>query len=705
MAPTPAPRAGAAAASAPDRTLANCRATRVVRSPAAFMSPRRSALSLLAVVVPAVVAYSSSAHAQGEPAPAAPAASSAAVAPAPAPAPAPAAAPAGGTLIPEESTPDKKKDVNTLEKQGDAAPAATKPEGGALGSSGAIVSDDWWTHTRPLIEFHGFFRTRGEVFHNFSLGRIDDAASDTVLFPRPAHDSYTDLKGINHQVLGCGTGDDPTKGAGAACTDKTHSSANMRFRIDPEIHISDNLRILSQVDFLDNIVLGSTPEGYINQPNKDGGYVSAGRGGYVPLRAFSTTQVAPVAGVNSYQDSVTVKRVWAEYVTPIGQLRFGRMPSHWGLGLLANSGDRIDSDYQSHADRILFVSGSRQLDLYVAGAWDFPNSGRTSQTLFDQQGQPYNVSQYENTNQWVLSVFRRTRPEIQRARLAKGDTVINGGLYGVYRQQLFANESEANSLSASTDTYREGLVRVGARAFISDGWLQILTKHLRWETELVYVHGGIENPRGVGNKEYNKEDYKLRQFGAATELEYRALNDDLKLRFYSGYASGDQGVEGLAPGNAGLQTRGTKDLTVSTFRFHPDYRIDLILFRNILNRVQGVYYFKPGVEYDFTKSLDGEKFGGRAEIIYSRASSPVQAPGNEANLGIELDLTLYYQSKDGSLNNDPRKLGGFYGMLQYGVLFPLGGLGYMSQQKTSTGGTPPDISSAQTVRLFLGVAY
>ncbi len=679
------------------------------------MSFRRSAFSCLALV-PALIAYASVARAQGEPAPAA--------APAPAPAPAPttpppppppagapavAPAPVGGTatVIPAESTPDKGKDAAALKGQGEVAPAAAKDEK----KEGVVFSDEWWTHTRPLIEFHGFFRTRGEVFHNFSLGRVDDVTSKANLFPRPAHDSYTDLRGESHTILGCGPTDNPDPGV---CRDKTNSSANLRFRIDPEIHISDNLRIMSQIDFLDNVVLGSTPEGYTNQPDADGGYASNGRGGYIPLRAFSTSQVPPVAGVNSYQDSVSVKRVWAEFNTPVGQLRFGRMPNHWGLGILANSGDKIDSDYQSHADRILFVTGSKALDLYVGGAWDFPNSGKTSRNYFEQQGQPYNISQYENTHQWVLTAFRRVRPDVARSRLARGDTVVNGGLWAVFRQQLFANERVGNvaGLTADQSTYagsiesQQNLRRVGAKAYIGDGWLQILTKHLRWETELVYIYGSIENPLGVDKGEYQRLDYQIRQFGGATELEYRVLNDDLKLRFYSGFASGDQGVEGLAPGNGGLQPRGTTDKTISTYRFHPDYRVDLILFRNILSRVQGVYYFKPGVEYDFTKTLDGEKFGGRAEVIYSRASSPVQTPGNKADLGIELDLTLFYQSRDGSLNNDPSKLGGFYGMLQYGVLFPLGGLGYPDFQTISTTGQkPPDISSAQIVRLFLGVAY
>ncbi len=113
---------------------------------------------------------------------------------------------------------------------------------------------------------------------------------------------------------------------------------------------------------------------------------------------------------------------------------------------------------------------------------------------------------------------------------------------------------------------------------------------------------------------------------------------------------------------------------ISTFAFHPDYRVDLIFFRNILTRVEGAYYFRPSVDYDFLRHPNGQKFGGGAAIIWSRASEFVQAPGHKRDLGVELDLQLYYQAKDGSLNDDPTKLGGFYAMLQYGVFFPLGGL-------------------------------
>ena len=123
------------------------------------------------------------------------------------------------------------------------------------------------------------------------------------------------------------------------------------------------------------------------------------------------------------------------------------------------------------------------------------------------------------------------------------------------------------------------------------------------------------------------------------------------------------------------------DETISTFRFHPNYRVDLILNRNLLTRVQGVYYFRPGVEYDFMRSTNGQRFGGGFSAIWTRASQFIQTPGHKRDLGVELDFSLYFQSKDGALNDDPDKMGGFFTMLQYGVLFPLGGLDYQAGEQ------------------------
>ena len=53
---------------------------------------------------------------------------------------------------------------------------------------------------------------------------------------------------------------------------------------------------------------------------------------------------------------------------------------------------------------------------------------------------------------------------------------------------------------------------------------------------------------------------------------------------------------------------------ISTFAFHPDYRVDMIFFRRILSRVEGAYYFKPNVSYDFIRHPNGQKLGGGAAV-------------------------------------------------------------------------------------------
>ncbi len=59
-------------------------------------------------------------------------------------------------------------------------------------------------------------------------------------------------------------------------------------------------------------------------------------------------------------DTFELKRVWLEFAIPVGQLRIGRMPSHWGLGLLAHGGEGFtdwgDPETQSTFDRILFAT-------------------------------------------------------------------------------------------------------------------------------------------------------------------------------------------------------------------------------------------------------------------------------------------------------------------------------------------------------------
>jgi len=291
-------------------------------------------------------------------------------------------------------------------------------------------------------------------------------------------------------------------------------------------------------------------------------------------------------------------------------------------------------------------------------------------------------------------------------------------VYFVFRNQILANDESAADSSAGlgqpSGNVTKGLVRRGAKMYIPDLWFQFLYKKFRFEVEAVGVIGSIESTNSIANggtnyandADKNNPGWKIRQFGLATESEFRALEDKLHIQFGFGYATGDPDVASLTPGQAGFQQL-TSDRTFSMFRFHPDYRIDLILHRHLLDGIAGSYYLRPSVDYDFARDKNGQRLGGGAALIWSRASQFIQAPGHARDLGIELNFQLYYQAKDGSLNDNPDKMGGFYTTLQYGVLFPLSGMNYLPGEKSlaMSQGQTLDTATAQTLRWYLGILY
>jgi uncharacterized protein (TIGR04551 family) len=634
-----------------------------------------------------------------------------------------------GALSPTGPWPQPDADAARLRQQGEARDTGQAQREETPDAQG-VFAEDWWSHARPILELHGYFRVRAELFHRMDLSRVNPP--DDQLFPQPADSYYSNGTNTYGPVLctadEAGLGDNDNPNRLVRCRNRSLAGANLRFRLNPELHISDNLRVLSQVDLLDNLVLGSTPQGYALEPAAGGGYQTVRRGGYDPISLLDSTQEPPASGVNGFRDSIRVKRAWAEYLTPVGELRFGRMPSHWGLGILLNSGDGYDDDYQTTLDRIMFVTGVPSLDLFVAGAWDFPSEGATSEDVRQPQAQPYDAAQLDDVNQWALAIAKRKGAELTRLALAKGNLVLNGGAYLIYRKQLLANDlsGDVGDGAYVPGAYPTALagpdgttpyVRRDAQIWTPDLWLQLLYKQFRFELEAVTIQGSLESTVSTGTNYGDYGGWKLRQYGIATEIEQRLVESRLSLQFKFGWASGDPeagedlvGGGGLVPApGAEMQTQYGDD-TFSTFRFHPNYRVDLILHRNILTRVQGDYYFRPSLDYDFMRSPNGQRFGGGFAGIWTRASEFMQTPGHRRDLGIELNGQLYFQSKDGALNDEPNHMGGFYTMLQYGVLFPLAGLGYQNDEavdiRTNTGSNKStDTKAAQLLRWYLGVIF
>jgi uncharacterized protein (TIGR04551 family) len=252
--------------------------------------------------------------------------------------------------------------------------------------------------------------------------------------------------------------------------------------------------------------------------------------------------------------------------------------------------------------------------------------------------------------------------------------------------------------------------RRDAVAWIPDVWGELRYERFRFAFEAVTIQGSIANVSERERPTRDSDEYKIRAWGVATELEQKLVEDKLLLGFKFGWATGDSDEDSLVPfGDPALAQHG--DHTFETFRFHPSYRIDLILNRNVLTRVQGSYYFRPNVDYDFIREPNGQRIGGGIAAIWTRASRFIQSPGHDHDLGIELNGRIYYPAKDGALNDLPGFLGGFYTEIDYGVLFPMAGMGYPPRTEANiisrNNGDPEaaDTNIAQTLRWYIGVMY
>ena len=564
----------------------------------------------------------------------------------------------------------------------------------ATAASGTWEAESTAHRKLDLLELHGYFRVRPELFHKFDLDEPWDGVSPGTagnsqssgywLYPRP-HNS-------GHSIAG----------------------TNMRFRLEPTLNISEEVRIRAQLDALDNLVWGSTPEyAYIRQDRID-------------IALFNGTQAPPTAGVNSTQANLAVKRVWGEVATPLGLLKFGRMADQYGMGIVHNDGSCLDCDHGNTVDRFQFVAEPLP-GFYVVPTIDFDVEGLIGGRTIDQ-GQPIDVANDDDSHTFGIILARKDTEQKARARLDAGGTVVNYGLFFQYRSQRFEYNNNgatlpqqdpylASNMQAEDRKYRN------AYLFIPDLWFRLERKAFRIEFEVAAYLGkadACQNYNGFGGDCRNQFSGQLTiaQYGGALQAEWRLVDGALKLGLEVGAASGDSAPGfGNKPNRKSTQTDTTlktsgaqwgdydgaqygqrpcsfgapsnvalcQDRDIRNFRFNQDYRIDLILWREIIGGITDALYVRPGASYAFNDALS--VFGN---FVYSKALKPTSTPsGTSTQLGFEIDLGVRYQTDDG-----------FYAQLAYGILFPFDGLSYSYRVATPI---PPSV--AQTLRAQLGIRF
>jgi uncharacterized protein (TIGR04551 family) len=515
--------------------------------------------------------------------------------------------------------------------------------------------DEWIEPTQKLelFEVDGYFRTRPDLFHKFDLGRAPDPSGYT-LFPTS-----------------------PT-----SARERTHAGVNMRLRLDPTLNVSEEVRIKGQFDVLDNVVFGASPL-FAGPPQERVGFA-----------ILENSMLRPRSQL------LSIKRVYGEVSTPVGIVRFGRMGSHWGLGMLHNDGDCLDCDFGDSIDRIQFVTEPVP-GWFVAPMLDFYSEGPTSAQTRNE-GQPFDLSNADDLHGLVVAVARRDTDQQVRAKLANDLPVLNYGLHFSYRFQRY--EQLSPSLAGTgVITPEFNYVNRSASLYIPDLWVKYERKAFRLELEAAAVLGTIENRALTEGERDLNQALSVVQFGAVAQGEYRFMDGQLNLLVEAGFASGDQ-APGMGnypgrdpgtpdgnpvPGNIeGRQylCQGVRcsDAAIRNFRFNQDYRVDLILFRELLGGITDTIYLRPNLTY---RVADGLFLSG--QIVASRAVYQESTPAtNSPWLGVEAGAAATYETEDG-----------FFAGLRWGILFPMAGL------RDPSASADQELETPQAFRGVLGVKF
>ncbi len=523
-----------------------------------------------------------------------------------------------------------------------------------------------------FVEWKGYYRVRMDLFHKLDVGAID-----TLAPPCFSINKSTDKK--------CGN---------------LFFGANMRLMLNPTINISEDVRIIARFDVLDNLVLGSTPDTLdftLGSPNAYG------------YPAFSTAQLSPERGFNAFMDAIHVKALYGEVRIPVGLIRFGRMPSQFGMGMYVNSGAGIDDDYGDFVDRIMFIT--KLFDHYIFGSWDMPNEGITMHYAIVPVGQEKDLTNIDDLTQWTFGFARKDSAETVKEKRETGEIVLNYGMLNVIRMQDYEIPSTItgtqNSFGTPAELENVEVVQRDLFIYVMDLWTKFIWRDLQLEAEGVMVYGSLSN---INPPDQNPEKCDILQYGLVVKGQYEFLDRMLLGGLEFGMASGDHdkgwGVYPILSEqdhySGGKQYSSDREIT--NFRFDPDYHVDLILFREIVKTVTDAMYFKMVGEYRPAPGL-----GVRLEGIYSMTFNPTSAAfyksdvslddaeklATDKSLGFEIDAHVYYQTMDK-----------FRVGLSYGIFFPGAALGQIyKDDNNNTLNWKAASGVAQTFQAMLAILF
>lgn len=239
---------------------------------------------------------------------------------------------------------------------------------------------------------------------------------------------------------------------------------------------------------------------------------------------------------------IAAQRVWGEFITDIGTFQVGRLPLHWGLGVVWNSGENLWDRYMSTGDSIRWVAkfGSFSfIPSFIVNSTgnSIAGSCNVSGTTCTPGGGAGGVSDYS-----LILKYENTEDELE------------GGINLIKR------------LAGPTQDSVYGIQTTQGQA----AYMNFVTYDLYAKKKLNRFTFGAEVPivsGALGGASYQT-------FGVATEINWKTT-DILDLNLKVGYAPGQTNFLG-----------GTMD-NFKAFYFNPNYHIGMVMFNYQLANFAG----------------------------------------------------------------------------------------------------------------------
>ena len=364
----------------------------------------------------------------------------------------------------------------------------------------------------------------------------------------------------------------------------------LKLHLEPVINIAETMEIHTKLSIFGNTAMGADNYEFDKKEN-----------GLLRDAQLSTSA------------NIVFEGLWGVFDTPIGQLKVGRMPFHWGLGILYSDGNKFNTlSSGNYLDRL-------QLTIPIMGFKIIPAFDLASTGLLDKYHDYFiDASQKDDGfNVSLMFTMQEDDPAVLENKILNEKTVVEVGAMVMFSWKNnssgeWVKSDEDGTVEPTSDHFVDpdtvyAFTGQGAKLWKLDAWLNLYYKFFAFKTELAFLTGSIGKVRLEDGRD---KSVKTQMVGWAADLGFRVIPKKFHIGLLTGIASPDdadyvQGDSWSTPGNSINNSSTKSDHTVENFRFNKDYNFNSALWNNFLGRFTAGYYASLTMTYFFLDDLKG----------------------------------------------------------------------------------------------------